>query len=178
MASYGTGTQRKIVSWSLTIHPSWCTGGCWFIVARVNQHPPVHQVDGWCTDRILFSIPVPSQLDFFLFALSQPLISVFFFWNFIFSQPPTQFLFSVLLLKLFLPTHLLPPTVPHRPTPQYIWITSRLFLIYLLTYKFKMCYSHPHPPTRPSTVLPTNTLSRCYQTPPTWLHLPTWLPLQ
>jgi hypothetical protein len=41
-----------------------------------------------------------------------------------------------------------------------------------------MCYSHPHPPTRPSTVLPTNTLSRCYQTPPTWLHLPTWLPLQ
>jgi hypothetical protein len=41
-------------------------------------------------------------------------------------------------LTLFLPTHLLPPT--HI----YIKIKSRLFLIYLLTYKFKMCYSHLH----------------------------------
>jgi len=178
MASYRTGTQRKIVSDHLPfiLHGARVgAGSLW------PEWTSTHQCTKWmdgALDRILFSIPVPSQVDFFLFALSQPLISVFFFWNFIFSQPPTQFLFFVLLLKLFLPTHPLPPTVPHRPTPQYIWITSRLFLIYLLTYKFKMCYSHPHPPTRPSTVLPTNTLSRCYQTPPTWLHLPTWLPLQ
>jgi len=25
--------QQKIVSWPLTIYPSWCTGGCWFTVA-------------------------------------------------------------------------------------------------------------------------------------------------
>jgi len=34
MVSYGTGTQQKTVSWPLTIHPSWCTGGHWFALAR------------------------------------------------------------------------------------------------------------------------------------------------
>jgi hypothetical protein len=34
MVNWGTGTQQKTVSWPLTIHPSRCTGGCWFTVAE------------------------------------------------------------------------------------------------------------------------------------------------
>jgi hypothetical protein len=34
MVSQGTGTQQKTVSGPITIHPSWCTGECWFTVAR------------------------------------------------------------------------------------------------------------------------------------------------
>jgi hypothetical protein len=51
-------------------------------------------MDGWCSDRILFSIHVPSQIDIFFFALSQPwsaLISIFF-WQLYFlpAHPPTH----------------------------------------------------------------------------------------
>jgi hypothetical protein len=48
--------------------------------------------DGWCSDRILFSIPVPSQVDFFCLAFLS--LNLSFFCNFIFSRPPSQFCFS------------------------------------------------------------------------------------
>jgi hypothetical protein len=63
-----------------------------------------------------------------------------------------------LLLKLFPLTDLLPPLSPTN----------------LLAYKVKMCYSHPHPPTCPSIVLPTNTLSR-YLPNPTYMATPTYM---
>jgi hypothetical protein len=63
-----------------------------------------------------------------------------------------------LLLKLFPPTDLLPPLSPTD----------------LLTYQVKMCYSHPRPPTCPSIVLPTNTLSR-YLPNPTYMATPTYM---
>ncbi len=76
-------------------------------------------------------------------SLSHPRLTVFvclfsalisvdfsFFCNFIFSSPCTRFLFF-LLLKLF----------PLSPTDL---LTYVLFPIYLLTYKFKMCYFHLH----------------------------------
>ncbi len=52
----------------------------------------------------LYFLPAPFPVFFF------PLISVFFYWNFIFSPPHTRFL---LLLKHFPPTT---PTVLHQPT--------------------------------------------------------------
>jgi hypothetical protein len=76
-------------------------------------------------------------------------------------------------LKLF-PPHLLPPIVPYWLTHLYIWIKSRLFPIYLLTYKFKMWYNHPHPPTRHNIDLPTNTLHR-YPLNPTYMATPTYM---
>jgi hypothetical protein len=44
MVSYWTGTQQKTVSSPLTIHPSWCTGGCcWFTVAAcLGSQPATH----------------------------------------------------------------------------------------------------------------------------------------
>ncbi len=110
-------------------------GTCW--PERTSTHQCTN-VDGWCTDRILFSIPVPSQVDFFclpLLSLDQPWSqfflqlyllpapfpvcffpwSPFFFWNFIFSPPPTRFLFFF-AFETF-PTHwLTTPTFPHWPT--------------------------------------------------------------
>jgi hypothetical protein len=74
-------------------------------------------------------------------------------------------------LKLFPPAQTLLPTVPLLPTCLYIQIKSRLFPIYLLTYKFKMCYSSPptptsiHLPTCPSIFLPSNILSRYLSNP-------------
>jgi hypothetical protein len=56
-----------------------------------------------------------------------------------------------------------PPTVPHRPTHLYIWIKSRLFPIYLLTYKFKMCYFH----------LPWTYILNRYLPNPTYMATPT-----
>jgi hypothetical protein len=67
-----------------------------------------------------------------------------------------------------------PPTIPHQPTHLYIWIKSWLFPIYLLAYKFKMCYFHPHPPTRPTMDLPTNTLNR-YLPNPGYMATPTYM---
>ncbi len=43
MVSQGTGTQQKIVSRPLIIHPSWCAGGCWFTLAQ-NPEAAVVQV--------------------------------------------------------------------------------------------------------------------------------------
>jgi len=159
-----------------------------FLVFRVwTQQGPewtsTHQctnVDGWCTDRMLFSIPVPSQVDVLCFPVLSPfsaMISVFFLQLY-FLPAPTRFYLCmylfIFLLKLFPPSHLLPPAVPHQPTHLYIWIKSRLFPIYLLTYKFKMCYSHPHPPTHPTTDLLTNTLSR-YLPNLTYMATPTFM---
>jgi hypothetical protein len=45
---------------------------------------------------------------------------------------------------------------------------------YLFTYQFKMCYSHPHSPTRPTTNLPTNILNG-YLPNPTYMATPTHL---
>jgi hypothetical protein len=85
--------------------------------------------------------------------------------NFIFSPPPTRFLFSF-AFETF-PTH--PPTTPHCPPPTYspiYLIQNRLFPIYLLPpYKFKMCYFHPHPLTGPSTVFDAPSSSLINSTP-------------
>jgi hypothetical protein len=91
----------------------------------------------------LYFLPAPQPISFFSFF-------------FAFETFPTQ-----------------PPTVPYRPTHLYIWIKSRVFPIYLLTYKFKMWYSHPHPPTCLTTDLPINILSR-YLPNPTYMATPTY----
>jgi hypothetical protein len=105
------------------------------------------------------------------------LISVFFLQ--LYSPPPPSFVF--LAFETFSATHLL-HTIPLWPTRLYIYKT-RLFPIYLLTYKFKMCYSHLHTCTHPpsiylltclSTFLPTNTLSR-YLPNPTYMATPTYM---
>jgi hypothetical protein len=47
--------------------------------------------------------------------------------------------------------------------------------MYLLTYKFKMCYFYPHSPTHPPSIfLPINTLGR-YLPNPTYMATPTYL---
>jgi hypothetical protein len=111
----------------------------WAISARVNQHSPV---DGWCTDRIFFSIPVPSQVDFFCLPFLSPDLRFFlqlyfflpapfpvffppdlyfFFFGTLFSPAPHPVSFFFFwLLKLFLATHLLPPTIPLRPSHLHI----------------------------------------------------------
>jgi hypothetical protein len=66
-------------------------------------------------------------------------------WTLFSPRPPPGFcfFFNFLAFETF-PTHLLSPT----DLLTYIFkLKSRFFPIYLLTYKFKMCYSHPHPPT-------------------------------
>ncbi len=76
-----------------------------------------NQMDGAQIGFSFLSLCHP-RFTFFLCPFSA-LISVFF-CNFIFSLPPTQFLFFFWLLKLFPPTHLLPPIVPLQPTRLYI----------------------------------------------------------
>jgi hypothetical protein len=67
------------------------------------------------------------------------------------------------------------PTAPHRPTHLCIKIKNRVFPIYLLTYKFKICYSHSHPHTHPVSIfLPTNTLGR-YLPNPSYMVTPIYL---
>ncbi len=127
--------QNQLIIWQTCVEAA-------HVLEHLLQGPEwtnTHQcndLDGWCTDRILFSIPVPSQVDFFSPFLSPDLS---FFCNFIFSPPPSQFFFSrskfffgtlfsphpspsffFLLLKLFPPTHLQPPTDPLWPTRLYI----------------------------------------------------------
>jgi len=66
-----------------------------------------------------FSFPVSSQVDFFCLPFLSPDLS--FFCNSIFSPPPTWFHFILFIFAFeTFPTHLLPPTVPHRPTHLYI----------------------------------------------------------
>jgi len=88
---------------------------------------------------------------------------------------PHPFFYVFLFLKLFPPTH--------PPTHLYIQIKNKLCPIYLVIYKFK-CVNFI------STNLPTPHLFfylpiilflfylGTYQTPSTWLHLPTWLAIQ
>jgi hypothetical protein len=77
--------------------------------AVISEWTNTHQctnMDGWCTDRILFSIPVSSQVDFFIWPFSA-LISDFFL-ELYFVPHPVSFYF---LLKVFPPTHY-PPLSP------------------------------------------------------------------
>ncbi len=81
------------------------------------------------------------------------------------------FFFS--LLKPFPPTYYFPLSSTDLLTYMFeLKVVSHP--IYLPTYKFKMCYSHPHPPTRPTTDLPTNTLRR-YLPNPTYMATPTYM---
>ncbi len=75
-------------------------------------------VDGWCTDRILFSILVPSQVDFFCFPFLSPDLSSFF------------------LEFYFLPAH--PCTTSHCPPLTYspILYINSLSLCVCLTRQF------------------------------------------
>jgi hypothetical protein len=96
-----------------------------------------------------------------------------------FMEPiPTCFLFIYLFaFKTFL-THppTTPPVIPHQPIHLHVLIKNRIFLIYLLTYKFKMHYCHPHPPSHPPSIfLPTNILGR-YLPNPTYMVTPTYMP--
>jgi hypothetical protein len=72
-----------------------------------------------------------------------PLISVFFL-ELYFLPAPHPVSFSFCLWNFSQPPTYYPSLSPTD----------------LLTYNFKMCYSHPHPPTCPTTDLPINTLSR------------------
>ncbi len=64
-------------------------------------------VDGWCTDRILFSIPVPSQANFFCLPFLRPDLSNFLQLYFLPAPHPVScFLFA---FETF-PTH--PLTTP------------------------------------------------------------------
>jgi hypothetical protein len=97
----------------------WASPLCRLAQSEAASTHQCTNVDGWCTDRILFSLPLPSQLHFFFLCPFSALTSVFFFGTF-FHPAPTQFLSSSsFLLKLSL-THLLPPIVPHWPTHLYV----------------------------------------------------------
>ncbi len=65
-------------------------------------------VDGWCTDRILFPCAIPGWL--FLFALSQPWSQCFLQLYFRPAPQPVSFFFAF-------ETFLTPP--PHCPPPTY-----------------------------------------------------------
>jgi len=118
---------------------------------------------------LCFYLPCTSCVDglpsLFFFMYTVFLFS--FFLNFL--KRNWSALISIFFATLFSPRA--PPgfVFSHPPTysPIYL-IESRLLLIYQVTDKFKMWYSHPHPPTHPSTFLPTNTLSR-YLPNPTYM---------
>jgi hypothetical protein len=129
-------------------------------------------MDGWCTDRILFSIPVPSEIDFFSLPFLSPDLSLFLQLYFLPAPPPGIFLFFA--FKTF-PTHQ-PPLSPTNPLTYIFKLKGRLFPIYLPTYKLKMCYSHPHPPTHPPSIyLPIYILGRYLQNA-TYMVTPTYHP--
>jgi hypothetical protein len=77
---------KVLIQW-VVLH---CIGPEW-----TNTHQCTN-VDGWCTDRILFSIPVPSQVDLFRLRFLSCDLS-FLFGNFIFSPPPSPVFFSPLI---------------------------------------------------------------------------------
>jgi hypothetical protein len=60
------------------------------------------------------------------------------------------------------------------PHPVSFSFAFETFPTHLLTYKLKLCYSHPHPPTHPTTDLPTNTSSR-FLPNPTYMVTPTYV---
>ncbi len=134
-------------------------------------------VDGWCTDRILFSIPVPSQVDIFCLPFLSPDLS-FFLIELYFLPAPHPVSFFLFLFCFWNFSH--PPT--YYPP---------LFPTDLLTYIFKLkVYSSPstyspinfkcatliptHLPTPHLFFLPTNTIGR-YLPNPTYLTKPTYL---
>ncbi len=80
--------------------------------ARVNQHPPTQctNVDGWCTDGILFSILVPSQVDFFPLPFLSPNPS--FFWQLYFLPAPFPVFFPPPDLCVFFWGTLFSPSPP------------------------------------------------------------------
>ncbi len=102
-------------------------------VARVNQHPPVHQ-RGWMVHwwvSLFYPCAIPGWI--FFSAFSQPwsqFLFVTLFYpcplppsQFFFSsgtlfspRPPPSFFFFSAFWNFSLPTHLLPPTVPHPLT--------------------------------------------------------------
>jgi hypothetical protein len=84
----------------------------------------------------------------------------------------TFFLFAPISpdLSLFLELYFLPARHPVF----FFFLAFETFLTHLLTYKFKMCYSHPHPPTCPSIILPTNALSK-YLPNLTYMATPTYM---
>ncbi len=129
--------------------------------ARVGQSKPAPTSAPTWMDGALIGFSFLSlchiRLTFFVSPFSA-LISVFFLGNFIFSPPPTQF-FCVWLLKLFPPTHLLPP---HCPPQTYSPINLK-FATLIPTYL----------PTLP-TVLPTKTLNR-YLPNPTYMATPIYI---
>ncbi len=100
-------------------------------------------MDGWCTNRILCSIPMPSQVEvFFLPFLSLDLS--FFFVTLFSPYSLLNFFFFPLLLKLFPPTYY--PQQSPNDLPSYI-------------FKLKLEYS-------PSTYSPIN-LNVLFSSPPT-----------
>jgi hypothetical protein len=65
-------------------------------------------VDGWCSDRILFSIPVPSQVDTFFVCPFSALISVFFSATLFSPCPLPRFSFPLISIFFFLELYFLP----------------------------------------------------------------------
>jgi hypothetical protein len=76
--------------------------------------PQCTNVDGWCTDWILFSIPVPSQVDFFCLPFFSPDHSFFLQLYFLPAPHPVSFYFSFCFWDF---SH--QPTTPHCPPPTY-----------------------------------------------------------
>jgi len=97
------------------------------ILNRVNQHPPVRQLDGWCADRILFSIPVPSQVDLFSLPFLSPDLT--FFFATLFSPCPLPSFFSPWSLFFYLEPYFL--LTPHL-------VSLFLFFCAFATYIFEL----------------------------------------
>jgi len=79
---------------------------CWEHIGNKEEKP-----NGWCTDRIFFSISGAIPGSHFFCALSQSW-SQFFCCNFIFSLPPTQFLFFFCFWNFSRPPTYFPPLCP------------------------------------------------------------------
>ncbi len=101
-----TQFSTKFVA-KLSFMPCWSRMYFFFLSFEISspswwpECTSTHQctnLDGWCIDRILFSIPVPSQVEFFLFASSQPW-SQFVFWELYFLPVPHPILFFLCFWK-------------------------------------------------------------------------------
>ncbi len=139
-------------------------------------------MDGWCTNMFLFSISVPSLVEFFGLPFLSPDLRFFLrlyflpapfpvsFWGTLFSPcPPPSFFFF--LSKLPHPRPPNQPTSPHCPPLTYSPINLKC-----VTFIPTHLLTHPsiYLPTCPSTFLPTNILDR-YLSNPTYMATPTYL---